>query len=155
MSQKEMICSVIRGYIKDQSLKFDGKVELTSVQKGDVIGIMVNLFEQGGVEIKSDKERGNPKKYFTGSVNNYLRKSPEFNGGHKYEPATKKGPRKSKEVQELEKLYDAVCLGNDQEVQDAVRIELDLAIEADAAKKSKTTAIDAEHIPESLRHLIK
>ena len=150
-----MICSVIRGYIKDQGLKFDGKVDLTSSQKGDVIGIMVNLFTQGRVEIKSDKERGDPKKYFTGSVNNYLRKSPEFNGGNKYEPATKKGPRKSKEVQELEKLYAAVCLGNDTEVQDAVKLELDLALEVDAAKKNKTEAIDVNHIPESLRHLVK
>jgi len=36
-----------------------------------------------------------------------------------------------------------------------VKLELDLALEVDAAKKNKTEAIDVNHIPESLRHLVK
>ena len=152
MSQKEVVYQVICGFIKDQSLKFDGKVELTKSQKLSVVGIMVELTQQGSVEIKSDKESGNPHKYWVGCVNNWLRKDIRLNGGEKYKPTYKKGSRVSSEVKELKKLLDAVKLGNDQEVIDAVELELNLAIQNDESKKKPE--IDKSFLPESLKHLV-
>lgn len=155
MSQKEKICAAINSYIADKGLKFDGKIDLTTEQRGHVTSILVELFKQGVVEIKSDKERPNPKKYFAGAVSNYLRKDPQYNNGNKYapDPDKLKGPRKSKKIQEMEKLLAAVSLGSDAEVIKQVQAELDTMITE--AATTKVVTIDIEHIPESLRHLIK
>ena len=85
MSQKEIVYQVICGFVKDQGLKVDGRVELTKSQKLSVVGIMVELTQQGRVEIKSEKEKHNPHKYWVGCVNNWLRKDIRLNGGNNYE----------------------------------------------------------------------
>jgi hypothetical protein len=157
MSQKAKICGAINGYIKEKGLKFDGKVDLNSSQRADVVAILVEMFKAGAVEIRSDKERGNPKKYFGGAVSNYLRKDPQYNMGNPYKPNPDKlkGPRKPENIKELEKLLAMVKAGGDEAVIKQVAAELEAANKKHAESKAKTESINADVIPAHLRKFIK
>ena len=151
MSQKEVVYKVICGFVSDKGIKrVDGSVVLTSEQKKEVVGLMVELTKQGVVNIKSEKESINPSKYWVGCVNNWLRKDERLSG-KKYEPKFKKGSRKPKEVTELEKLLEAVKLGSDNEVIKQVELEL---IKVKEEHSKKKVEIDKSLIPENLRHLV-
>jgi len=151
MSQKEVVYKVICGFINDKGIKkVDGKVVLSKEQKKEVVKIMVELTKLGEVEIKSEKESKEPKKYWGGCVNNWLRKDERL-AGCKYEPTYRKGSRKPKEVVEMEKLLTAVKLGGNEEVIKNVEDELESIKERLSKKKVE---INPELIPENLRHLV-
>ena len=84
--------------------------------------------------------------YTRGMVNNWLRKAPELNGGHKYEPSFKKGPQGDSELKALKAL--AAQFPDNEEVKQAIADK-----EATLAEKKKPT-IDPNLIPAHLRHLV-
>ena len=156
MSQKETVFNTIVSYCADKKIKREGKLTtLTKEQKGEVVGLMVELTKQGVVEVKSEKERKDLKKYWNGCVGNWLKKDTRLNGGDDYKPKTKKGPRVSGEVRELTKLLDAVKLGGNEEAVAEVTKELDKQLLKESAAKSKDDAVNPELIPKSLRKFIK
>lgn len=155
MSQKEVVYQTIISYCFNNGIKREGLLtELTKVQKLEVVGLMVELTKEGRVEVKSEKESKDLKKYWTGCVGNWLKKDMRLNGGSKYIPKTKKGPRVSDEVKELKKLLAAVELSGNEEVIDKVQLELARQLDKEAVEKEVDTAIDASKLPESLRHLV-
>lgn len=153
MSQKETVFNTVVSYCADKKIKREGKLTtLTKEQKAEVVGLMVQLTKQGVVEVKSEKERKDLKKYWNGTVGNWLTKDIRLNGGKKYEPKTKKGPREPSEVKELRKLLAAVTEAGNAETIALVQAELDKK-EAEIAN-AKVDTIDASKLPESLRHLV-
>ena len=153
MSQKAKITAVMSSFITDKGLKFDGAVVFTKEQKTEIGDLLALMHRNGEIDIGSEKERKDPAKYFRSTVSNYCRKDERFNGGIDYEPKTKKGPRKSKELTALEGLLAAVSLGSDQAVIAQVQAELDARLAIDAAEKNKDKEINLTHLDPAMAEI--
>ena len=95
------------------------------------------------------------KKYISGLVNNWIRKAKEFNSGETYQ-AKNPGTRKFSGDAQLKALKALAQqqAGNEEaqrEIADAI-VARKAQIEAE---KAKSIEVDANALPESLRHLVK
>ena len=159
MKQVDVVINVITSYCSENSINFElsgTKVEFTDTQKNAMTELLIASYQAGDLTITSEKAAAAPKSYLKSMLNNHIRKDKRLNGNVDYKDIKGEGTARvtDPQLKELKKLYAAVLLGNDSEVQESVKVELDLRQAEVDAKKSKVTAIDASHIPESLRHLV-
>ena len=158
MKQVDVVINVIKSFTSENNINFElsgSKVEFSDNQKNAMTDLLFASYQAGDLSISSEKAAAAPKTYLKSMLNNHMRKDKRLNGNVDYKDIKGEGTTRvtDPQLKELKKLYAAVCLGNDAEVQEAVKIELDLRQSEVDAKKTKITAIDVNHIPESLRHL--
>jgi hypothetical protein len=138
----DAICQVKNTLTKDLSkeeIRQVCEIVLTSIEDGETRFDSADKYNT--VELRFT--------YVKGMVNNWLRKSPELNGGAKYEPAYKKGPQKSETLKALEALAEKHP--DNDEVQAALTAQIELEMSEKAKKKEKTINVDA--LPEHLKSL--
>jgi len=125
------------------------RVELTKDQKAKVKSILVEGFESGEIELKSEQEDLN--KYVNGLINNWLRKDTRLNGGTQYKiknPGSRTG-NTDPQVKNLRLLKKTVT-----DADALADIEAAIVARLAEIKPEKVVQVDAEAIPEELRHLI-
>ena len=154
VSQKEAVFTAITEVLGN----FSGSAELSTEQRKEVISSIMSGFASGVVELsagaaaKYDTET-KLKSYTQGLVSNWLRKDVRLNGGSKYE--TKNPGSRAGSGDDTVKALRALrsTLTNADQISE---VESEIATRVAAFKASKTPKIEinAELIPENLRHLV-
>ncbi len=146
MNQKEAVYTAI-------TILLDGEPEnpcvLDSEQKKLVVAEVITMFEKGDVTLSHPVDF---KKYVPGLVNNWLRKDKRLNGGSTYQiknPGSRAGAGDSK-LKNLKRMLTVVKEEDKAKVQACI----DTRQAEIKAEKAKDIEIDAEQIPEELRHLL-
>ncbi len=158
ISQKEAVFNAVSEVLGD----FEGKVELTTEQRKDVIGMLMSGFASGTVELSEEARTkydtdAKMKSYTQGLVSNWLRKDTRLNGGDKYvtkNPGSRAGSGDDsvKALRALRKTLEA--RGGSQSDIDDVDAEIEARIAAFKASKQPKVEINADLIPENLKHLV-
>ena len=160
MKQVEAVINVVTSFTADNSIAFElngPKVEFTKPQIESMTLMLVASYNAGDITINSAKSAAAPAKYLRSMLKNHLRKDERLNGNVDYEKDVKKEGKKritDPTLKELKKLFAAVSLGNDEKVTAEVKAALDAQEAKVAAEKSKTSEIDAAHIPAELQHIL-
>jgi hypothetical protein len=157
-SQKQSVfvavCSVL-----NLGADHKGQVELTKEQRKSVIEMVTESIMAGDTEFSAEakakyKTREDVKGYVNGMVSNWLRKDIRLNDGKKYEtknPGSRAGSG-DEVLKNLKALRGTLTDPDHIEAVDQSIAERQAEI---AAAKAKTVTINADLIPEALRHLIK
>lgn len=150
MNQRQAVFAVVQSIVGEIS----GKVELNKAQLEQAKSDLFILFKSGEVDLRNMEQRDDAylKKYIPGLINNWLRKDPELNGGVKYQTKNP-GIRAGSGDEMLKNLQLLLQTTNDPTAKQAITEELQKR--KDALAKAKLKPINAEFIPEHLRHLIK
>ena len=164
-SQKNAVIGTIIGTLAERDVEYEmgGEVImndiLTDADKASIRECLFSMFKNGEVtysdefawKVESDKEL---KKYLPGLVNNWVRKYKGFNNGKAYVPKNP-GSRANASDEQLKALKQLLS----QTTSDDDRVTITEAIETRtteiAVEKAKSVVINAEALPEALRHLIK
>jgi hypothetical protein len=159
MKQVDFVIKAVTSYCADKGIAFElngPKVEFTDSQRNDITELLFASYQSGDLEIKSEKSQTNAKTYLKSMLGNHLRKDKRLNGDVNYADIKKEGKKRitDEKLRELQKLFKMVSAGGDAEVIKQVKAELDARQAIVDAAKAKKEEIKAEHIPESLRHLI-
>lgn len=131
---------------------------LTESDKESVRNTLFTMFRESKVELSDEatakfNDDGKLKTYISGLVNNWLRKAPELNSGMKYQaknPGSRAGAG-DQQIREMKKLLSAT---QDESMKEVIQAEIDSRLSEIKATKNKVE-IDADKLPESLRHLIQ
>ncbi len=160
ISQRQATVSVILSVLSERGVNYTLNGEqsiadvLTVTDKEQVINKLVAGFRSGQVQMSaeaSDKYAFDSelKKYVVGLANNWIRKAPEFNGGNAY--TTKNpGSRTGSGDEKLKALRALMSKIDDATTKATIQVEIDKRLEELKPK----IEIDADLIPESLRHLL-
>ncbi len=159
MSQKEAVFQAICSVLNVDA--FDTKVEISTEQRKQVIGIVTEGIMGGAVEFSAEAQAKHDtepkvKGYVTGMVSNWLRKDTRLNGGEKYEtknPGSRAGSGDDK-LKALKALKAKLVADGNEEGADEVQAGIDLRIEELKAAKTPKIEINADHLPEEFRHLL-
>ena len=152
MSQSSAVVATVKSVVGG----FDGAAVLTKDQRTECIAQLVSGFQEGQINM-SDAAKAKYsdakllKAYCGGLLTNWLNKSPELNGGVKYEaknPGSKSGSPEYKAAVALKTSYEAQGL----EVPAAITEFIDAELATKSVKAAPTINIEA--LPEALRHLI-
>lgn len=153
-SQKEAVFSAIVEILGDVS----GVVELTTEQRKEVISSIMGGFANGTVELSSEASTkydtdAKLKSYTQGLVSNWLRKDTRLNGGAKHitkNPGSRAGSGDDT-VKALRALRSTLT-----DADQIAEIDSEIAQRVSALKASKVpkVTINADLIPENLRHLV-
>jgi hypothetical protein len=154
MSQKAAVFAAV----SDVLGTFSGATELSTDQRKEVIASVMKGFEAGTVELSAEAAAkydtpAKLKSYTQGLVSNWLRKDTRLNGGAKYE-AKNPGSRAGTGDQTVKALRALRSTLTDNDQMAEVDAEITARLAAAKASKTKTTDINIEALPESLRHLI-
>jgi hypothetical protein len=162
-SQREATFDAIISVLKNNGVAFtpgnDVKSVLTSAMKKDVRSKLVSEFNNGTIAVSDDfKSKLNSdaelNKYCSGLISNWVKKDTRLNGNTKYQ-VVNKGTRTGNgdsQVKELRKLLK-VTIGT--EAEKDVATALNNRIAQIKAEKSPSVSINADALPEHLRHLVK
>lgn len=138
--------------------EFEGKVELTTEQRKEVIEQVTKGLASGEIDLsesareKYDTDDKLRKQYVPGLVSNHLRKDKRLNGGVDYEPKNPGSRAGSGDevIRELKKLMKVVT---GEEERAAIQAEIDKRLAVIQAERGKSIEINRDLIPEELRHL--
>ena len=154
MSQKEAVFAAITEVLGN----FSGSAELSTEQRKEVISSIMSGFASGTVELSNEARfkydtDAKLKSYTQGLVSNWIRKDVRLNGGSKYE--TKNPGSRAGSGDDTVKALRALrsTLTNADQISE---VEAEIASRVAAFKASKTPKleINADLIPENLRHLV-
>jgi hypothetical protein len=166
-TQKTAVIEVILATLESRGIEFElnGPKTMKDVlgtdksMKEEIVSELMNGFTDGDIQMKksaADKHIGEGKesslkKYVVGLVDNWVRKNPEFNSGESY-AIKNKGSRAGQGDEEIKNLR----LMKKTQTDEAVLAQIDEAIEArlTVIKPTAVVTINAEAIPEHLRHLL-
>lgn len=163
-SQKVFVVSAILATLaaRDVEYQLNGETPikdvLTAADKAKVRELVFNGFKEGQIQM-SEQAKGKYlsddvklKVYVNGLVNNWIKKNPEFNGGQTYKPANP-GSRAGSQDEQIKALRQLKKQTNDAKA----LAQIDEAITARLAeiKPQAVVEINAEALPEHLRHLVK
>lgn len=154
ISQKEAVFNAVTEVLGT----FSGTVELSTEQRKEVIGMIIAGFANGTVELSSEAAAkydtdAKLKSYTQGLVSNWLRKDIRLNGGERYEtknPGSRAGGG-DETVKALRSLRRS--LTNTTQIAE-VDAEIAQRVAAFKASKQPKVEINADLIPENLRHLV-
>lgn len=158
LSQRESVFLAVCEVLGVECESFGSKVEITSEQKKQVTKIVADAICSGEVDFSDNAKAkySTPilvEGYVKGMVNNWLTKDTRLNGGTPY-VAKNPGVRQGSSDQQLKELKKLRSIHTDA----AVIAKIDAAIEtrktALQAEKVKDVAINADLIPEDLKHLL-
>jgi len=161
--QKTAVCNALLTVLKDRGVDYEINGEtpirevLTDTDKAKARAIVLEGFMSGHIDMsESAREKYNTealmKTYVSGVVNNWIKKNPEFNCGVKYKPANP-GSRTGSQDEQVKNLRLLLKQTEDPQA----RTEIQTAINERLAeiKPKATVTIDADKLPEHLRHLVK
>jgi len=164
MNQKEATVSTILAVLEERGVSYElnGPTPisevLTNSDKEQVRDALFTMFRSGDVSYKAEfqakvDDDSELKKYISGLVNNWIRKNKEFNCGQAY-VAKNPGSRsyiKDEQLKELTKLAKQ-CANNPEALAQVTEAIEDRKAEIEA-EKAKSIVINADALPEHLKHL--
>jgi len=156
IKQVDAVVGAVKSVLGD-AYQVGVKVELTKEQRAEVIAIVQAGLENGTVQFSPEAKAkheaaGTVRTYTSGLVTNWLNKSPELNGGTKYE-AKAPGSRSNPELKQAHALKAYMAsLGQDTTAVDAHIAKLEA--EAEAKKAPKTKELDVSALPPELQALV-
>lgn len=162
-SQREATYNAIVSVLESNAIAFnpgdDVKNLLTSSMKKTVRSELVNGFNNNTIAAGDDfmSKFGSEielNKYCSGLISNWIKKDTRLNGNSKYQVVNKgiRAGHGDAQVKELRKLLK-VTSGT--EAEQEVAEALSNRIAQVKAEKSPTVSINADALPEHLRHLVK
>ena len=160
VNQKQAVTNAVLSVYPDYEL--GGEVTLSSIitkeNKSVIKAILAEGFESGDITMTSQAQAkyvGNPTemtKYVGGLLDNWIRKNPEFNAGSKY--ITKNpGSRAGSGDEQVRAMRSLKKTTNDPATLEA--IDKEIASRLAEIKPVHVVTIDVDHLPESLKHLVK
>ena len=157
MSQKQSVFVAVCAVLNEDNI--NRKVELTKDQRAEVVGMVTDSIVSGETEFSTEAKakyptRDDVKGYVNGMVSNWLRKDLRLNGGSKYETKNP-GSRAGSGDEVLKNLKALRTTLTDKDHIAAVDEEIAKRVAELAEQKAKSVTINADKIPEALRHLIK
>ena len=158
ISQKEGVYNAVQAFCQENGKQFEDGMKFTfsKDERATIIGMLVSATEAGELEVKSSKAQSNLKKYWDGTLSNWLRKDLRLNGNvpHQIKNPGSRAGAGDPELKELKKLLTKVTNEGNEEHVEAVTQAIEARKAAIAATKVKPVEINAELIPESLQDLI-
>jgi hypothetical protein len=168
LNQREATFQAITTVLENSGVSFnpgdDVKSVITSDHKKKVREILVAGLKDGSISSTAEftskmTTDADYSKYCSGLISNWIKKDSRLNGNVKYQVSSSSGESSSRagngdsQVKELRKLLKAtVGTDSEQEVQEALNARLE-ELRVEKASKVKSS-INAEAIPENLRHLV-
>lgn len=163
MNQRKATCSTILAVLEERGVKYElnGQTPiqevLTESDRKEVANALFAMFRANQVEMSEeakDKYQDDKalKSYITGLISNWVRKAPEFNAGGKY-VAKNPGSRAGQGDEQVKEMKRLLSITTDPEKR--TLIESAIASRVAEIKPEANVEIDANKLPESLRHLIK
>lgn len=163
MKQKDAVFNAVVSTLKENDISFSEEtpVHLTTAHLQDVISIIAAGFKSGTVDL-SDEARlkydddAKRKKYASSLTKNWLKRDTRLTGGVEYTPdeTSTRGPR-DEELKQINRLLKQVkSAGSSKEIVAQVEEAAETRKAFIAAARAKSEEIDADKLPESLRHLI-
>ncbi len=159
INQKQAVINAVLSLLPNYEM--GGEVILSDVLndglKTECRALLFEGFRTGNIQFKETFQKkvdidAELKKYVSGLLNNWIRKNPEFNAGNSYvakNPGSRAGSG-DESVREMRKLFRTTAdLEAKAEIQEAIDARIAII------KPSAVTTINAEAIPEHLRHLVK
>lgn len=158
ISQKDGVYNAVVAFCEENGIAFeDGmQVSFDKDQRATVVEMLCAATEAGELEVKSASARQNLSSYWNGTLSNWLRKDLRLNGGVKHtikNPGSRAGAGDA-ELKELKKLLAKVTLTGNQDHIEQVSQAIEARKAEIASSKVKDVEIDAEFLPEALRHLV-
>ena len=165
MNQKEATVSTILAVLEERGVSYEENGEaivgdvLTDKDRAQVRDALFTMFRNGDVTYKVEfqaavDDDSELKKYISGLVNNWIRKYKGFNAGQAYK-AKNPGSRahsRDEQLTELKKL-SALCADDPDALADIT--EAIVARKAViASEKAKDVVINADALPDHLKHLV-
>ena len=161
VKQKEGVYSAVVAFAQENDIDFaDGQsFEPSKEQRLAIVGMVTAAMEAGEIELSeaaqakyntTEKLHG----YCNGLTSNWLRKDTRLNGGEKYEiknPGSRAGSG-DKVITELRKLKKTLTQGTAE--MEAVENEINSRLATIQTARAKKVEINAELIPEELKHLV-
>ena len=152
MNQKDGVFSTVCSVLGQDS--FSERVSLTAEQRKEVISSVTDQMVNEEIEMKEESRvkhdsQAKMTKYVNGLVSNWLNKDKRLNGNTKYEaknPGSRAGS-KDPIVVELKKLRKQLT-------KPEAIAQVDAQIAEQIALSKPTVEINADLIPESLKHLV-
>lgn len=166
MNQKEATVSTILAVLEERGVSFELNGEttisevLTDADKSSVREALFAMFRNGDIGFKDEattekyESDSELKKYVSGLVNNHIRKHKSFNSGQAYKaknPGSRAGAGDAqlKALKQLLTQYDA-----ESDDYDEICKAIDTRTAEIASEKAKSVVINADALPESLKHLV-
>ena len=163
VNQKEGVFNAVINVLDESGQEYDpsSKVSLTTEQRRAVTNICVEACMKGDISMTAESRAKHDTaekqyKYFNGTVGNWLSKDTRLNGGIKHtikNPGSRAGQGDAM-LKSLKGLLAQVeATGTDEQIA-KVQAEVDKRKEELAASKAKKVEINADLIPEELKHLL-
>ncbi len=163
IKQSEAIFNAIENVLTQANKAIDGQVTLTKEERAEVIEIVTVGLHEGevsfsdGAKAKYDTFEKIKKQYVPGLLNNWLRKDSRLNGGTKYVPKNPGSRTGSSDeyLKNLKALRQQVATTEDADAMAAVDAEIEKRKAEISKAKVKTIKVNAELLPEELKHLVQ
>ena len=150
------ILSVLRDRGVEYELNCDTPISkvLTASDKEKVRDILFTMFREGEVEYKDSfqakvNDDSELKKYISGLVNNWIRKTKEFNCGETYK-AKNPGSRAGSQDPQIKEMRKLLGVTTDPKAKDAIQAAIDEKLAEVQASKQKVE-INVDALPAHLR----
>ena len=160
--QKEAVVSTLLSVLAERGVEYEQNGEvimkdiLTPDDKAKVREQIIAGFIAGEIQISDDARTKHTANgfvsYTNGLVNNWIKKNPAFNAGQKYIP-TNPGSRAGQGDDTIKALRG--LLKGEQTAEAIIEINQAIAQRLAEIKPSSVVEINVDHLPESLRHLVK
>lgn len=163
MNQKEATIKAILSVLAERGVSYELNSPtpissvLTSEDKQNVVMTLVASFQSGSVEMSDEaksKYLNNEsalKSYTSGLVSNWIRKTPEFNGGSKYS-AKNPGSRVGGSDPQVKNLRLLLSRTENEDHRALIQAAIDKRIAE--LKPAKSIEVDMSSVPEHIRALI-
>ena len=163
-NQRSATVSAILSVLSDRGVNYElnGPTRISDVlndsDKSKVRELLFTAFRSGQIEYKSSfqskvDDDSELKKYISGLVNNWIRKTKEFNGGETYQPknpGSRTGSTDSK-IKEMKKLLSVTT---DPQAKAIIQEAIDKRVAELKAEKNQVE-INIDNLPEHLKALVK
>lgn len=152
VSQKEAVYQSVASVVNEsgESINAETATHLTTEQRKQVISILLELTESGGVSVNPEsKAAQNLPKYWDGALSNWIRKDTRLNGGTEHmikNPGSRSGDEMLKNLKLLRSTQtdEAAIAAIDEAIADRI---------AELKPAAQPKAVNVDALPEALRHL--
>lgn len=156
INQRTAVYNAIVAVLSEANVHFedgmDVKPIMTRELRGQVNTILFHGFQSGSIELDKEFTESELKSYVSGLQSNWIRKDSRLNGAVKYQPKNP-GSRAGSGDEQLKALRALLSQTTDESQRAEIQGYIDVRLSE--LKKTKAPAINADALPESLRHLVK
>lgn len=162
-SQKNAVVNLVVATLNEAGTDFEKFQEeaasnlLNADQRKSIREALFTGFRKGEIQYKESfqakvDDDAKLNSYVSGLLLNHLRKAKELNGNVTYKPKNP-GSRTGSQNPEIKELKKLLACDLTDEQREQVQSEIDSKLQAIQAEKAKVT-VDADKLPEHLRHLV-